>query len=58
LVGGSFPRSPVEQLPLLALLSRLILADAHRSGVWLDRAEIRAVIELSDRYNKLTEVTP
>ena len=49
--------SPAEDLPRLSLINRLILADARREGVWLDRAEIRAVIELSDRYNKLTEAT-
>ncbi len=46
-------RSEAEEIPWRDLVARVIVADAERRGLHLDRGELRAIIEMHDRYNAL-----
>jgi hypothetical protein len=46
-------RSPAERLPWLYLVERCVAADVRKTGLHLDRCEIRAAIALHDALRRL-----
>jgi hypothetical protein len=50
---GKSTHAPAPEITWFNLVARCIEADVNRTGLWIDRQEIRAIIDMSDREGRL-----